>query len=124
MFHRLVDLLQRCNVRVVKKLYCEIFFIDFIRWKSIRHIRRNNGICVNFFSLFNLSNLTSFEMMHLIDRSHKTHYFAFLERQRDILRNLIRAIVFPKSSFRAKLVVNVIEAHDLPPCDSNGLSDP
>jgi hypothetical protein len=54
---------------------------------------------------------------------HKKQYFAHIERQRDTLRECIRALVFP-SSFSGKLSIDVLEAQELPALDSNGLSDP
>jgi hypothetical protein len=55
---------------------------------------------------------------------HKKQYFAHLERQRDTLRECIRALVFPTSNFSGKLSIDVLEAQELPALDSNGLSDP
>lgn len=54
---------------------------------------------------------------------HKKQYFAHIERQRDTLRDCIRALVFP-ADFSGKVTIDVLEAQELPALDSNGLSDP
>jgi hypothetical protein len=74
--------------------------------------------------LYRMYTLESHPVYAKNEWGNKKQYFAHVERQRDSLRECIRALVHPKGDWSGKLSVDVIEAQDLPPCDSNGLSDP